>query len=88
MGLGLLAALRLSGLPGLRDEVRELLAANGLPTELDRAVDPQAVASATHADKKRLGDHTPFVLCHEPGDVRPGARIGDAELLAAVTELA
>src|SRR5215207_2527633 len=33
VGLGLLAALRLSGQPGLRDEVRELLAANGLPTE-------------------------------------------------------
>jgi shikimate kinase / 3-dehydroquinate synthase len=88
VGLGLLAALRLSGQPGLRDEVRELLAANGLPTELDRAVDPQAVAAATRADKKRLGDHTPFVVCHAPGDVRPGARIGDAELLAAVRELA
>ena len=51
-------------------------------------VDPQAVAAATRADKKRLGDHTPFVLCHGPGDVRPGARIADSDLLAAVTELA
>jgi shikimate kinase/3-dehydroquinate synthase len=88
VGLGLLAALRLSGLPELRDDVRALLAANGLPTELDHAVDPRAVADATHADKKRVADHTPFVLCHGPGDVRPGARIADADLLAAVTELA
>ena len=32
VGLGLLAALRLSGHGALRDEVAELLAARGLPT--------------------------------------------------------
>ena len=40
VGLGLLAALTLSGLPALRAEVAALLAARGLPTPLDPAVDP------------------------------------------------
>ena len=80
-------------LPGEDGALLALAVASGhgdrhRPQRHRRAVDPQAVASATRADKKRLGDHTPFVLCHGPGDVRPGARIGDAELLAAVTELA
>ena len=68
--------------------MRELLGAQGLPTELDRSVDPAAVAAATRADKKRVGARTPFVLVHAPGDVRPGAHIGDEELLGAITELA
>jgi shikimate kinase/3-dehydroquinate synthase len=88
VALGLLAALRLSGQDALREQVRDLLAAKDLPTELDRSIDPAEVAAATRADKKRLGAHTPFVLVHAPGDVRPGARVDDAELLAAVTELA
>ena len=88
VALGLLAALRLSGQDALREEVRELLAAHGLPTELDRSIDPREVAAATRSDKKRLGAHTPFVLVHAPGDVRPGARVADQDLLAAVAELA
>jgi shikimate kinase/3-dehydroquinate synthase len=87
VALGLLAALRLSGLPELREEVRALLAAHGLPTELDPAIDPAEIVAATHADKKRLGAYTPFVLVHAPGDVRPGARVFDADVLGAVTEL-
>ena len=39
VGLGLLAALTLSGQPALRAEVAALLAAHGLPTTLDPAVD-------------------------------------------------
>src|SRR5439155_8163488 len=37
IGLGLLAALRLSGREDLRDTVRGLLAARGLPTMLEQA---------------------------------------------------
>jgi shikimate kinase/3-dehydroquinate synthase len=88
VALGLLAALRLSGLPDLREQVRALLAAHGLPTQLDPAIDPADIVAATHADKKRLGAYTPFVLVHAPGDVRPGARVFDADVLGAVTELA
>ena len=40
VGLGLLAALTLSAQPALREEVAELLAARGLPTRLDPAIDP------------------------------------------------
>jgi shikimate kinase/3-dehydroquinate synthase len=87
VALGLLAALRLSGLPELREEVRALLSVHGLPTELDPAIDPAEIVAATHADKKRLGAYTPFVLVHAPGDVRPGARVFDADVLGAVTEL-
>jgi shikimate kinase/3-dehydroquinate synthase len=87
VALGLLAALRLSGQDELREQVRELLAGHGLPVELDPAIDAAAVVAATRADKKRLGAHTPFVLVHAPGDVRPGAQVADADVLAAVGEL-
>ncbi|MGI8779410.1 MAG: bifunctional shikimate kinase/3-dehydroquinate synthase, partial [Solirubrobacteraceae bacterium] len=46
VGLGLLAALVLSGQPALREEVPGLLAAWGLPTQLDPAVDQPAVLAA------------------------------------------
>lgn len=88
VGLGLLAALRLSGTDALREEVRGLLTNAGLPTTLDRAVDAEDVRTATAGDKKRLGDApTPFVLVDAPGAVRHGRRVSPADLLAAVAEL-
>ncbi len=87
VGLGLLAALRLSGQRELRARVAELLAAQGLPTRLEGA-DPDAVAEATRADKKRVGAEVPFVLLEAPGDVHHGCRVPDADLRAAVRELA
>jgi shikimate kinase/3-dehydroquinate synthase len=88
VGLGLLAALRLSGADGLRDEVRDLLAARGLPVRM-RDVDPDAVVMATARDKKRVGEGpVPFVLLSEPGDARPGSAVAPRELIAAVRELA
>jgi shikimate kinase/3-dehydroquinate synthase len=88
VGLGLLAALRLSGADDLREEVQELLAARGLPTSL-RDVDPDAVVMATARDKKRVGDGpVPFVLLAEPGAARPGSEVAPRELIAAVRELA
>jgi shikimate kinase / 3-dehydroquinate synthase len=87
VALGLLAALRLSGQPELRDEVRELLAARGLPTSLDDE-DPHEIVLATERDKKRLGDGpVPFVLLDGPGAARPGCEIPGPELAAAVREL-
>ena len=87
VGLGLLAALRLSGLDGLREEVAELLEAGRLPTTLD--ADVEAVLAATARDKKRVGEGpVPFVVVHAPGDVRPGAALPEGEVRAAVTELA
>lgn len=90
VGLGLLAALRLSGQDALRDEVAALLAAQGLPTQLDGdAIDLDEVVAATARDKKRrTGAPVPFVLLDAPGAARPGCQVDDGELRAAVRELA
>jgi shikimate kinase/3-dehydroquinate synthase len=88
VALGLLAALRLSERPDLREEVGELLRAHSLPTTLEGA-DPDAVAAATARDKKRVGTHpVPFVLLEAPGAPRAGCPIPERALLAAVRELA
>ncbi len=87
VGLGLLAALRLSGQSELRAEIAGLLEARGLPTSLD-GVDADAVVMATARDKKRLGrGPVPFVLLDRPGSPRPGVSVSDRELIAAVREL-
>ncbi|MGI8623066.1 MAG: bifunctional shikimate kinase/3-dehydroquinate synthase [Solirubrobacteraceae bacterium] len=86
VGLGLLAALTLSGQPALREDVAELLAAAGLPTTI-AGIDPAAVVAATARDKKRVEEHVPFVLVDGVGDVRYGRPVSAADLLAAVAEL-
>jgi shikimate kinase/3-dehydroquinate synthase len=87
VGLGLLAALRLSGLDDLRAEVAELLSARGLPVVLEHAAVEEVVV-ATGRDKKRLGEGpVPFVLLDAPGAPRTGCPVGARELLAAVREL-
>jgi shikimate kinase/3-dehydroquinate synthase len=88
VGLGLLAALRLSGADDLRDEVAELLRGAGLPTAMDD-VDPDAVVVATARDKKRVGEGpVPFVLLSAPGEARTGCTVAPRELITAVRELA
>jgi shikimate kinase/3-dehydroquinate synthase len=91
VGLGLLAALRLSGRSDLRAQVEALLADHGLPTVLEPglAVDPEAIVAATRLDKKRTSQaRTPFVLVRAPGDVVHGQDVGDDDLALAVRELA
>jgi shikimate kinase/3-dehydroquinate synthase len=88
VALGLLAALRLSGQPELRDEVAGLLAVHGLPTTLD-GTDPDTVVTATARDKKRVGERpVPFVLLDGPGAPRVGCPVESSALVAAVRELA
>jgi shikimate kinase/3-dehydroquinate synthase len=88
VGLGLLAALRLSGHDALRAQVRELLSAAGLPVTLDPAVDAGDVVAATARDKKRVGaEPVRFVLLDAPGAARPGVRVDDADVRGAVAEL-
>jgi shikimate kinase/3-dehydroquinate synthase len=88
VGLGLLAALRLSGLSDLRGEVAALLADAGLPTRLEH-VDSDAIVAATRLDKKRTSQaRTPFVLVRAPGDVVEGQAVDDDDLAQAVRELA
>ncbi|MEA2314868.1 MAG: shikimate kinase / 3-dehydroquinate synthase [Solirubrobacteraceae bacterium] len=86
VGLGLLAALRLSGLDPLREQVRELLAAHGLPVSL-RGATVQDVVAASALDKKRLRGAVPFVLLEAPGEVLTGCEVGVDDLSAAVAEL-
>jgi shikimate kinase/3-dehydroquinate synthase len=88
VGLGLLAALRLSGQEALREQVRELLIAHELPVRLEGAEVEQVLAMSAR-DKKRLGTEAsvPFVLVQAPGDVRTGCAVAQDELRAAVAEL-
>jgi shikimate kinase/3-dehydroquinate synthase len=86
VGLGLLVALRLSNLPELRAQVRELLRERGLPVQLD-GEDVELVLAATTRDKKRVGAHVPFVLLSGPGEARTGCHVPASELRAAVAEL-
>ncbi len=87
VGLGLLAALRLSGATSLRDEVRALLAAKDLPVVM-HGVDLDAVLQATKRDKKRVGEGpVPFVLLSHPGSPQTGCTVEPGELRAAVREL-
>jgi shikimate kinase/3-dehydroquinate synthase len=87
VGLGLLAALRLSGAAELRARARELLLAHGLPVVLEGA-SVEAVLEAVAYDKKRVGAGVPFVLVSAPGSVTFGTPVQPEELRAAVAELA
>ena len=87
VGLGLLAALRLSGRQELREQVRDLLAGRGLPVTL-ADVSAEDVVTAVARDKKRVGAEVPFVLVRAPGDVIYGREVAGADLRAAVAELA
>jgi shikimate kinase/3-dehydroquinate synthase len=86
VGLGLLAALRLSGQDGLRARVRGLLIARGLPVTLGEA-SVDLILEAIGRDKKRMGGSVPFVLLDAPGQVRIGCEVPPEELRAAVQEL-
>jgi shikimate kinase/3-dehydroquinate synthase len=87
IGLGLLAALRLSGAPDLRDEVEATLARHDLPTRLDPEVGLDDVLGALQRDKKRTSAGVGFVLLSEPGQPRTGQIIDPAKVREAVTEL-
>jgi shikimate kinase/3-dehydroquinate synthase len=87
VGIGLLAALRLSGQDELRERVRALLIDRGLPVSFD-AASVEAVVAATRRDKKRIGANVPFVLVRAPGEVVFGCEVAPEELVAAVEELA
>jgi shikimate kinase / 3-dehydroquinate synthase len=92
IGLGLLAALRLSAAaPALRDEVREILVRHSLPVELDaqndRAAFVDAILDALQRDKKRTAAGVGFVLLAEPGQPEVGQLVDPGKVHAAVEEL-
>jgi shikimate kinase/3-dehydroquinate synthase len=87
IGLGLLAALRLSGASELRGEVEEILRHHVLPTALDPSIEIEPILDALQRDKKRTAAGVGFVLLSEPGKPRTGQLVDPAKVEAAVKEL-
>jgi shikimate kinase/3-dehydroquinate synthase len=87
IGLGLLAALRLSGAADLRDEVRAILEQRDLPTRLDPSVEVAAVLAAVERDKKRTVDGLRLVLLGRPGEPREDRDVDPGSVREAVEEL-
>lgn len=87
VGLGLLAALRLSGAGALREEVESILHRLGLPVTLDPGIDVDGVLEALQRDKKRTSAGVGFVLLPEPGSPRMGELVDPGKVRQAVEEL-
>jgi 3-dehydroquinate synthetase len=87
VGLGLLAALRLSGTPELRAEVKEILERHDLLVEFTADWGAEDVIEVLQGDKKRTSAGVGFVLLSEPGQPRPGQLVPPDDLRAAVEEL-
>jgi len=87
VGLGLLAALRLSDAPELREEVATLLARHGLPTRLEVPLEVEDVIDSLGRDKKRTAAGVGFVLLRTPGEPEIGQLVDPAKVEAAVREL-
>ncbi len=87
VGLGLLAALRLSEADELREEVRSRLSELELPVSLDGGVAVEGVVEALGRDKKRTEEGVGFVLLERPGEPRWGQRVDPDRVRAAVEEL-
>jgi shikimate kinase/3-dehydroquinate synthase len=87
VGLGLLAALRLSGREDLRSEVEAILTRLGLPTKLDGAIATADVLEAVERDKKRTERGVGFILLPQPGEPTIDQLVDRASVEAAVEEL-
>lgn len=81
VALGLLAALRLSGLPDEARTVEELLAPEPV------AVDPDTAWAALARDKKAEGGAPRLVLLDAPGKPRWGVAVPEADVRRALGEL-
>ncbi len=87
VGLGLLAALRLSEAPGLRDEVETILDRHGLPTRLEVPIEVPEILDALGRDKKRTAAGVGFVLLRTPGKPEIGQLVDPGKVEQAVREL-
>jgi shikimate kinase/3-dehydroquinate synthase len=87
IGLGLLAALRLSGAEELRAEVEAILGRHGLPVRLDPAIGVEPILATLERDKKRTAAGVGFVLLSAPGEPRTGQTLDPARVEDAVKEL-
>lgn len=87
VALGLLAALRLSDAPALRDQVKSWNERHGLPTVLDPGVPVEAVVDAVQYDKKKTARGVGFVLLAEPGAPETDRLVDTERVRDAVKEL-
>jgi shikimate kinase/3-dehydroquinate synthase len=87
IGLGLLAALRLSDAPELRAECEAILARHGLPVRVEPPIDTEEVLEILQRDKKRTAAGVGFVLLSEPGAPLTGQLVDPAKVRDAVEEL-
>ncbi len=87
VGLGLLAALRLSEADELAAEVEGILGRHGLPVSLDPSIEVEAVLDALQRDKKRTAAGVGFVLLSTPGEPREGQVLDPDRVRSAVEEL-
>jgi shikimate kinase/3-dehydroquinate synthase len=87
VGLGLLAALRLSDAEELRAEVKGILARHDLPTRLDVPIEVPDILEALGRDKKRTAAGVGFVLLKQPGEPEIGQLVDPAKVESAVREL-
>jgi shikimate kinase/3-dehydroquinate synthase len=87
VGLGLLAALRLSDADDLRAEVKQLLDDYELPVRVRIEAGPDEVVRLLQHDKKRTSAGVGFVLLSEPGKPRTGQLVDEAKVRDAVEEL-
>jgi len=87
VGLGLLAALRLSDAEELRTEVEEILARHGLPTRLEVPIAVPDILESLGRDKKRTAAGVGFVLLKAPGEPEIGQLVDPARVESAVKEL-
>jgi shikimate kinase/3-dehydroquinate synthase len=87
VGLGLLAALRLSDAPQLADEVGEILRRHELPISIDPAIAADAIVDALGRDKKRTAAGVGFVLLSVPGEPREGQVLDPDRVRSAVEDL-
>jgi shikimate kinase / 3-dehydroquinate synthase len=87
VGLGLLAALRLSDADELREEMVAMLQRAGLPTDLAGGVEPDAILETLERDKKRDAEGVRFVLLSRPGEPREGERVDAGRVRQAIEEL-
>jgi shikimate kinase / 3-dehydroquinate synthase len=87
VGLGLLAALRLSDAEELRAEVKAILARHDLPIRLDVPIEVPDILDALGRDKKRTAAGVGFVLLKQPGEPEIGQLVDPARVESAVREL-
>jgi shikimate kinase / 3-dehydroquinate synthase len=91
VGVGLLAALRLSDAASLRDEVEGILSRHGLPVRIqiadERAEWVEGIMEAIEGDKKRTAAGVGFVLLAQPGAPTTGNLVDPAKVRLAVEEL-